>query len=361
VKAINCGGDEITIGAVTYEKDNSFTSGTPYSNVHPIAGNPLDQELYYTERWGTFYYTIDGLTEGNRYLVTLKLAEIYPYAYQGARIFTVVIDGKRVIMDLDLFVWAGGKYKAFDAKIPVQAKGTSMKIAFFGEECCVNRAPKIEDNLPADLYSLNRQHQPRYVPAKCRTADAKVNAILVEDFEFNPQPFFAINSGSTESAESQGIIYGADNYFVLGQTYSTSEPISGTSDGKGKVYKTERYGDFSYAIPTGNGKFNVLLKFAEIYEYIYQGARIIAVDIEGKRVITGLDLDAQFGLYQAYDFFVPFPIEVNDGVLNIDFFTEECCLTEQCRHHRHHPKADQCESGHSKVSAILVYTQTDLQ
>ncbi len=281
-------------------------------------------------------------------MVTLKFAEIYPYAYVGSRIFTVVIDGKKVIMDFDLLLWAGDKYKAFDAKIPVQATGTSMKIEFFGEKCCVNDGKGS-------------------VGAKCRTTDAKVNAIVVEDFVFSPSPsageeVFAINSGSQVPADILGITYDADKYFVLGQTYSTNESILGKNVGDGTVYQTERYGDFSYAIPTGNGTFTVLLKFAEIYQYIYPGARMIAVDIEGKRVITGLDLDAQFGLYHAYDFFVPFPITVNDGVLNIDFFTEKCCPsngpigTNDASALVQHA----CEAGQAKVSGILVYTQWGL-
>jgi hypothetical protein len=61
----------------------------------------------------------------------------------------------------------------------------------------------------------------------------------------------------------------------------------------------------------------VTLKFAEIYAYAGWKSRIFDVKIEGKEVISNLDLYTQVGRYRAYD--VKVPVLVADGMLNIEF------------------------------------------
>ena len=51
-----------------------------------------------------------------------------------------------------------------------------------------------------------------------------------------------------------------DNYFEGGQMASYTSPVSGTDDPE--LYETERWGNFSYAIPVSPGKYTVLLHFA---------------------------------------------------------------------------------------------------
>jgi hypothetical protein len=75
----------------------------------------------------------------------------------------------------------------------------------------------------------------------------------------------------------------------------------------------------------------VTLKLAEIYPYSSQGSRVFDVKIEGKEVISNLDLFIKAGKFKAYD--VTIPVTVTDRMLNIDF------------------KAD---AGSAKISAIVV-------
>lgn len=329
VAAINCGGPEYTDGSgVTYQADNSFTGGSVYTTPAFIEGT-ADQTLYQSERWGEFSYNIP-VPEQAWYLVTLKFAEIYPYAYAGSRKFTVVIEGQKVIMDLDLFPWAGGKNKTFEARIPVMVLDWALTIEFYGEQYC---------------------------PQYSRNAGAKVNAILVTSlvtsFQFTPPGpvVAAINAGGQEFTDtSSGITYEADKYYGGGNTYSTTENIFHTDNDP--LFQTERFGDFSYNIPVANDTYWIVLRFAEIYPYILNGARRIAVDIEGKRVISNLDLYTMLGKYRPYDFVVPFPIKVDDGVLSIHFYGEECCPNSTNADFNHHPSV--CRQANAKVSAILV-------
>jgi len=51
-----------------------------------------------------------------------------------------------------------------------------------------------------------------------------------------------------------------DNYFEGGQMAAYTSPVKGTDDPE--LYETERWGNFSYAIPVSPGTYSVLLRFA---------------------------------------------------------------------------------------------------
>jgi hypothetical protein len=129
--------------------------------------------------------------------------------------------------------------------------------------------------------------------------------------------YLALNAGGAEYLSTTGIQYLADassGYVSGGNTYSTTSAIANTADDV--LYQSERYGNFSYAIPLNNGFLDVVLKFAEIYQDV-SGARIFQVEIEGQQVINNLDLFLRTGKNKAYD--VVNLVELTDGVLNIKF------------------------------------------
>lgn len=113
----NCGGNEITIGNETFLKDDYFEGETIiFVNefLTEIADTDLDA-LFYTERVTTkanptapFSYKIP-ISNGT-YTVKLYWAEIYWGLHPdgidggvGSRVFSVVMEDKRIITDLDLF------------------------------------------------------------------------------------------------------------------------------------------------------------------------------------------------------------------------------------------------------------------
>jgi hypothetical protein len=72
-----------------------------------------------------------------------------------------------------------------------------------------------------------------------------------------------INSGGP-AQNFAGQAWVADQYFTGGTVYSTTNPISNTT--QDQIYQTERFGNFSYAIPVGQaGTYAVDLHLAEIY------------------------------------------------------------------------------------------------
>ncbi len=128
-------------------------------------------------------------------------------------------------------------------------------------------------------------------------------------------PVFATNSGGGQyTSPSSGIVYQADTDYSGGTAASTTAAITGTSDPT--LYKSERYGNFSYNIPLANGNYTVTFKFAEIY-WNAAGERIFNVSMQGTQVISNLDIYVQAGKNAAYD--VSFPVSVTNGTLNINF------------------------------------------
>jgi hypothetical protein len=129
----------------------------------------------------------------------------------------------------------------------------------------------------------------------------------------------ALNAGGGTYQSADGIHYlddAASGFCSGGSTYQTTSAIANTTDNI--LYQSERYGDFSYAIPVTNGSYNVVLKFAEIYQD-NSGARIFNVDVEGIRVIRALDLIARVGKNTAYDIVIP--VDVLDGTMNVNFLS----------------------------------------
>jgi hypothetical protein len=125
---------------------------------------------------------------------------------------------------------------------------------------------------------------------------------------------FAVNAGGAQYIGTDGMVYEADAGFSGGKTYTTTAVIAGTADDR--LYQSERYGNFSYAIPVANGDYLVTLKFAEIY-WSQVGRRVFNVSVEGKVVLSKLDLVAKVGPNATYD--VTLPVTVTDGVLTISF------------------------------------------
>ena len=125
---------------------------------------------------------------------------------------------------------------------------------------------------------------------------------------------FAVNAGGPQYVGADEAVYQADSKFIGGASYTTTATIGGTIDGR--LYQSERYGNFSYAIPVANAAYDVTLKFAEIY-FTSVGQRVFNVSIEGKTVLSNLDIVAKVGPRTAYD--VTLPVTVSDGVLNINF------------------------------------------
>src|SRR5271157_5341786 len=95
-----------------YSADAYYTGGSTYSVTDPIntsnVVDPAPQQVYQTERYGNFSYTLPHLVPDSPYIVRLDFAEIY-WDAPNQRLFNVLINGDPVLTNFDIFATAGGK------------------------------------------------------------------------------------------------------------------------------------------------------------------------------------------------------------------------------------------------------------
>jgi len=108
---LNAGGEaEGPFGA-----DQFVTNGSAYTDYNAVettgVANAAPAEVYQSERFGSFAYTLDGLTPGAMYTVRLHFAEIY-WDSAGKREFNVAINDLTVLARYDIFREAGGDHRA---------------------------------------------------------------------------------------------------------------------------------------------------------------------------------------------------------------------------------------------------------
>lgn len=284
VFASNVGGAAYTSpSGVSYKADAGYTGGRVGTTSAAIGGT-TEGALYQNERFGNFSYAIP-LANGN-YNVTLKFAEIY-WTAPGKRVFSVTMNGKTVIGNLDLFAKVG-KNKAYDVTVPASVTNGVLSIGF------VTHA----DNATVSAIRVS--------PAGTATPGTPANSAGTV--------VYAGNTGGQQVTGSGGITFAADSRFTGGKIGTTSAAISGTTESA--LYQNERFGNFAYAIPVANGNYSVTLKFAEIY-WTAPGRRIFSVAINGNTVVNRLDLYAVAGKNRAHD--VTIPVTVTNGTINITF------------------------------------------
>lgn len=128
-----------------------------------------------------------------------------------------------------------------------------------------------------------------------------------------------INSGGTAQNFS-GQAWVADQYFTGGTVYSTSSPIANTA--QDQIYQSERYGNFSYAIPVGqSGIYAVDFHLAEIY-FTAVGSRVFNINVEnGQFVRNNLDLIQTYGPNNTANVLRADNLNITDGTINITFTT----------------------------------------
>jgi hypothetical protein len=125
-----------------------------------------------------------------------------------------------------------------------------------------------------------------------------------------------VNAGGGAYSGSGGRTWLADEGSLQGGNFSTTAPISGTSDPA--LYQTARYsttGTLTYAFGAPDGAYQVRLSFAELW-YTSAGQRVFDVVINGVTVTSHLDVFAEAGgANKAYDRM--YDVTVNGGLLAI--------------------------------------------
>jgi hypothetical protein len=145
---------------------------------------------------------------------------------------------------------------------------------------------------------------------------------MAEDSSIMGQVVVAVDTGGTGATDTvAGVTYVADASSSPPSTRTgssvmktTSSSIAGT--GVSSLYQSYRYGDqFGYNVDLANGTYALELNFVETY-WKAANKRRFDVHVEGREVISDLDLFAVAGFNRAYS--VTQTVTISDGRLNLN-------------------------------------------
>ena len=256
---INSGGS----ASGTFVADTDFANGTTVTSNNAIdtsgVTNPAPQAVYQSNRYGTFSYTVPGLSANASYTVRLHFAETY-WTAAGQRIFNVTINSQPALTNFDIVAAAGAANKVVVRQFTATADSMGKMTLQF---------TTIKDN-------------------------AQVNGIEIIPSTTPPPSGIQINSGGPAVAP-----FIADTDFANGTIVTSNNTIntSGVSNPAPQaVYQSNRYGTFSYTVPglSAGKAYTVRLHFAETY-WTAAGQRIFNVTINGQQVLTNFDIVAAAG------------------------------------------------------------------
>lgn len=215
-----------------WSADADFSGGTAMRNEARRIARTQDPAFYRTSRMGQFRYDIP--LQPGVYEVRLHFAEtVYGpentgVGGEGSRLLTVRVNGKPLLEHFDVFADAGGGQIA-DVRVFPNLRPASdgrLHLEFAGEA----------------------------------GGDATLSAIeILPGLPGRMRPVRLL-ARQTPYYSNDSEWWSPDDFFEGGQVATYAEPVSGTDDEE--MYETERWGNFSYAIPASPGRYAVVLHFA---------------------------------------------------------------------------------------------------
>jgi len=251
--------------------DRYFTGGTPYRAEQQFIYRTLDSEIYRVSRQGDFTYDIP--LKPGVYELRLHFAETFfgPEELVGggetSRLMQVDANGKPLLWMYDIYSNAGG------------AKTADIRV--------------FKDIQPAEDGFLRLKFSSR------PNAKALLNAIeILPGVPGRIRPV-RITPHNAAVFTKDGQEWAPDCYFKGGQPIERVGTVTGTANPE--LYRVERYGNFSYAIPVAPGRYTVTLRFAERYFGTANsmgggpGSRIFNVFCNSEALLKNLDVFKEAG------------------------------------------------------------------
>jgi hypothetical protein len=126
--AINSGGAAVN----NFLADEDYNGGDVATTTNTITlnANSAPEAVYQSQRYVPFTYVLTGLVADAPYTVKLHFAETY-WTGSGERLFSVTLNGKYVVNDLDVYKTTGGQNIAYDPQFAANADKYGQIIAQF--------------------------------------------------------------------------------------------------------------------------------------------------------------------------------------------------------------------------------------
>jgi hypothetical protein len=252
--------------------DRFFTGGEIFAAGNKTIQRTQDPSLFLNRRQGNFSYDVP--LKGGPFELRLYFAETVfgdtniAGGGETSRIFSVEMNGKRILDNVDILADAGG--------------GNIADIKVF------------KDVTPAPDGFLHLKFAPSYKET------AFINAIeIVPGIAGKILPI-RIAARDSAFADAAGQIWLADRFFQGGVLVQRHDPIPGTTDEE--IYRGERFGNFSYAIPVAEkSHYTLRLRFCE--NWFGDGrtggggaeSRVFDIYCNGRALIRNLDVYREAG------------------------------------------------------------------
>jgi len=254
-----------------WNADAWFSGGADVKSGELHIWRTQEQNLFRTTRQGQFRYDIP--LKNGVYELRLHFAETVfdpestATGGEGSRIMSVRANGKPILSGFDIVADAGGSRTA-DVKV-------------------------FPDTEPAADGKLHLEFSSENGSAALLSAIEIVPGVRGRMLPVRVLP------RQTPYYSNDSRWWSPDNYFEGGQMATYNALVSGTDDAE--LYETDRWGNFSYAIPVSPGKYKVTLYFAGRHadpdqlslaagETKATSARIFNVFCNGKTLLENFDL-----------------------------------------------------------------------
>ncbi len=215
-----------------WNPDTYYSGGNTVQSAVQHIWRTQDPIIYRTSRQGDFTYNIP--LKAGTYELRLHFAETQygpensGGGGEGSRTMTVTANGETLLHDFDVLADAGGERTA------------EVKVFY-------NMSPAADGQLHLNFSG--------------RSGTAMLSAIeILPGVRGHIRPV-RIVARDVPYYSNDSRWWSPDAYFRGGQISSSHEPAQATDDPE--FYETERWGNFSYAIPVPPGKYTVALHFIE--------------------------------------------------------------------------------------------------
>ncbi len=280
--------------------DQGFEGGNTVEHDPPVEITGTDEPgLFQSEHYSMEWFSWK-LPNG-KYIAKLYFCETYAgITGPGERVFSFNVHGHE-FKDFDVWVKAGGPYRAYVVTVPVEVTNGEFRIVF---------TPQIEN---PQINAIEIIPEPLAATA---VSPAITTTVAKPPSEFKP---VRINAGRfTPYTDSEGNVWLPDQGFEGGETVERDPSIQIANTKDPELFRTERYlmDAFTYKLP--NGKYTVKLYFAETYEGIGgPGERVFSFNVQGKE-FKDFDIWVKAGgPYRAYVETVS--VEITNRQLKITF------------------------------------------
>ena len=256
----------------SWNPDAYFSGGKPVRSPAQHIWRTQDSSIYRSSRQGDFSYDIP--LKNGTYELRLHFAETFygPEEMggggEGSRIMTVLANGNPLLNEFDVALDAGGSrtadVKVFTGISPAQNGKLHLTFSSIRGGSAMLSAIEILPGLP-------EQQRPVRLVAR-------------------DVPYYSDDSRW----------WGPDNYFKGGQITTSDQPVTNEDDPE--LFETERWGQFSYAIPVAPGRYTATFYFVERRfdaanrdrygdtDAAGPGGRLFSVFCNGKVILRDLDL-----------------------------------------------------------------------